>query len=202
MSLHFNSNYPDVTSTTNGKSIGTPATRNGSEAGNLSLLSAQLKATSYLYEYHKKKQAQLKKRLNWLSEQLGEDLLIPEKTKMSVPRKTSERIIEKLTVFENNKDFLSPDISLQQLAKRFGTNYNYLSKVINSEKGKNFSNYINQLRVDHIYNELSNNSLYRKYTVKAIGQEIGFKSTECFSKAFFKNYGLYPSEYLRQLREG
>ncbi len=174
---------------------------NGPKEGNTSLLSAQLKATTYLYEYHKKKQAQLKKRLEWLSKQLGEKSLIPEKTKMSVPKKTSDRIIQKLSQFEQNNEFLSPEVSLQQLAKNFGTNYNYLSKVINVEKGKNFSNYINQLRVDYIYSELASNSLYRKYTVKAIGQEIGFKSTECFSKAFYKNYGLYPSEYLRELKE-
>ncbi|MDC8003349.1 helix-turn-helix domain-containing protein [Aureisphaera galaxeae] len=200
MSLQLNSSYPGVNHSSNGQNIGMDSTKNGPQVGNTSLLSAQLKATSYLYEYHKKKQAQLKKRLDWLSEQLGEDFLIPEKNKMSVPKKTSDKIVKKLMEFEKNKEFLSSDISLQQLAKSFGTNYNYLSKVVNSEKGKNFSNYINQLRVDHIYNELAANSLYRKYTVKAIGQEIGFKSTECFSKAFYKSYGLYPSEYLRELR--
>lgn len=201
MSLQFDSNSTNITPNTNGKKLGTMPIENGPKEGNTSLLSAQLKATTYLYEYHKKKQAQLKKRLEWLSKQLGEKSLIPEKTKMSVPKKTSDRIIQKLSQFEQNNEFLSPEVSLQQLAKNFGTNYNYLSKVINVEKGKNFSNYINQLRVDYIYSELASNSLYRKYTVKAIGQEIGFKSTECFSKAFYKNYGLYPSEYLRELKE-
>ncbi|MBX2829422.1 MAG: helix-turn-helix domain-containing protein [Flavobacteriaceae bacterium] len=196
MSLQLNSNYPGVTQNHNGSDT----VKNGVSIGNNSLLSAQLKATSYLYEYHRKKQAQLKKRLEWLSQQLGEDFLTPEKPKMSIPKQTSERIREKLMEFEHQKNFLSPDISLQQLAKSFGTNYNYLSKVVNKEKGMNFSNYINQLRVEHIHYELANNILYRKYTVKAIGQEIGFKSTESFSKAFFKNFGLYPSEYLRQLR--
>ena len=200
MSLPFNPNFSELTPNTNGEKITVDSIKNGFIDGNISLLSAQLRATNYLYEYHKKKQALLKKRLDWLSKKLGNDLLIPETKKMSVPKKTTDRIIEKLNSFEQNHGFLSEHVSLQQLAKEFGTNYNYLSKVINTEKGKNFSNYINQLRVTYIYHELADNSLYLKYTVKAIGQEIGFKSTECFSKAFYKKYGLYPSEYLRQLK--
>jgi AraC-like DNA-binding protein len=66
--------------------------------------------------------------------------------------------------------------------------------------GKNFSHYINDLRIDFAIEELKENSTFRKYTIKAIANECGFKSAESFSKSFYKTYGIYPSFYLKQLQ--
>jgi Helix-turn-helix domain len=83
--------------------------------------------------------------------------------------------------------------------KSFGTNSTYLSKVVNIEKKKNFSKYINDLRIIYAFDELKTNTTFRKYTIKAIAQECGFKSAESFSKAFYKTYGIYPSFYIKKL---
>ncbi|MCH9660523.1 MAG: helix-turn-helix domain-containing protein [Bacteroidetes bacterium] len=157
------------------------------------ILLNQLKAATEGYEYHKKRKNSLKKRI--------EELMQPS-TKANTIRISKEvvnDIMTRLKQFEKEKRFLSPDVNLQGLAKEFQTNYNYLSRIINHIKGKNFSTYINDLRVSYIYTELKTNSLYKMYTVKAIGYEIGFRSTECFSKAFHKKYHMYPSHYLKQL---
>ncbi len=87
------------------------------------------------------------------------------------------------------------------MAKSFGTNSTYLSKVINLKKDKNFSQYINDLRIDYTIHLLKENPRIRKYTIKAIASECGFKSAESFSKGFYKKYGIYPSYYLKQLDE-
>ena len=110
-------------------------------------------------------------------------------------------ILEQLEVFEANKEYLSQDLSIQSMAKSFGTNYKYLSKVINLQKEKHFSNYINDLRIDYTYNELKKNPKLRNYTIKAIAKESGFKSAESFSKAFYKKFGIYPSYYVKQLEK-
>ena len=94
---------------------------------------------------------------------------------------------------------MSQEITLNEVAKSFGTNSTYLSKVINLEKGKNFSHYINDLRIDYTVEELKDNLRFRKYTIKAIANESGFKSAESFSKTFYKKYGIYPSYYIKQL---
>lgn len=110
-----------------------------------------------------------------------------------------EDILGQLDLFEKKKDYLKSNISLNEMAKRFGTNSTYLSKVINLKKDKNFSQYINDLRIDYSIEQFESNPKFRKYTIKAISGECGFKNAESFSKAFYKKWGIYPSYYLKQL---
>ncbi|WP_430907173.1 helix-turn-helix domain-containing protein [Maribacter sp. 2-571] len=108
-------------------------------------------------------------------------------------------IREKLLRFENGNGFLSQKISLASLSKKMGTNSNYLSKIINHDKGKNFSNYINDLRIDHVIEALKTDARLRKLTVQALGEEIGFNRSESFSKAFYKKTKMYPSDFIKRL---
>jgi len=110
-------------------------------------------------------------------------------------------ILARLKVFEAEKEYLSQHVSLNEMAKDFETNSTYLSKIINLKKGKNFSQYINDLRIDYAVEELKENTTFRKYTIKAIANECGFKSAESFSKSFYKKHGIYPSYYLKQLEQ-
>ncbi len=112
-----------------------------------------------------------------------------------------ENILDRLKTFETDKKYLSQSISLNEMAKSFETNSTYLSKIINLKKAKNFSQYINDLRIDYAVKELKDNATFRKYTIKAIANECGFKSAESFSKSFYKKYGIYPSYYLKQLQQ-
>ena len=123
-----------------------------------------------------------------------------EETNNGISIEIIEDILTKLSEFELKNKFLSYDISLIDLAKQFGTNSTYLSKVINLKKDKNFSQYLNDLRIEYIVNELKVNKKYRNYTIKAIANECGFKNSESFSKAFYKKYGIYPSYYLKNLK--
>ncbi|NER11828.1 helix-turn-helix domain-containing protein [Leptobacterium flavescens] len=106
-----------------------------------------------------------------------------------------------LAEFENKKGFLDSTITLGSLSKKLDTNSNYLSKVINFHKQKNFSNYINDLRIEYAIKQLKINSQLRLYSIKGIAQEVGFNSGESFSKAFHKYAGIYPSFFLKQLKK-
>ncbi len=108
-------------------------------------------------------------------------------------------ILKNLDLFEKNKDFLTHDLTVSIVSKKFKTNSKYLSKVINFYKNKSFSNYINELRINYVVKELKTNTKFRKYTIKAIANEIGFNTTEAFSKSFYKITGIYPSFFLKQL---
>lgn len=110
-----------------------------------------------------------------------------------------EDILNKLDAFEKENKFLSKEVSLNKISKSFETNSTYLSKVINLKKDKNFSQYINDLRIQYAFKELEVNSKFRRYTIKAIASECGFKSSESFSKAFYKSFGIYPSYFIKQL---
>jgi len=123
-----------------------------------------------------------------------------EPKSLDISQEITQDILKKLIAFETEKRYLSRSISLNDMAKSLGTNSTYLSKVINNEKGKNFSTYINHLRVAFAFEELKKNPTFRKYTIKAIAEESGFKNAESFSKTFYKVYGFYPSFYVKKLK--
>jgi AraC-like DNA-binding protein len=112
-----------------------------------------------------------------------------------------EDILLHLEKFENKHKYLSLDVNLHDLAKSFGTNPNYLSRVINLKMKKNFSQYINDLRIVYIMTALKRVRKLRKYSIKAIANECGFKGADAFTRAFYKLNGIYPSFYLKQLNK-
>lgn len=114
---------------------------------------------------------------------------------------TIQTILKGLEVFEEEKHYLTNQISLQDAAKIIKTNSKYLSKIINSHKGKTFINYINDLRIDYLVDRIQNDGMYKKYTIKAIAQEGGFINSGTFFKAFQKRTGLKPSYFIKKVRE-
>lgn len=112
-----------------------------------------------------------------------------------------QHILASLDDFEGKKEYLTPNITTAGLAKQFDTNAKYLSKVINFYKQKSFIAYINDLRVDYVVEKLQTDQKLRNYTIKAIAREIGFNTTEAFSKSFLKKTGIYPSYFIKQLEK-
>ncbi|WP_046744996.1 helix-turn-helix domain-containing protein [Kordia zhangzhouensis] len=110
-------------------------------------------------------------------------------------------ILNKLDAFETQEMFLSPESTLVEVAKKLQTNTTYLSKVINRHKQKSFTSYITDLRVEYAIEKLSTDRKFRSFTIGAIAQEIGFKRSESFSKAFKVKTGLYPSYFIKELEK-
>ncbi len=116
-----------------------------------------------------------------------------------IPEKIVKDILHELDVFEEKKEFLIKNITMHEVAKKLNTNSSYLSKVINSYKNKNFTTYLNELRIQYAVQELTNNKELRLYTVEAIADSMGYNNGESFSSAFRKITGLYPSYFIKQL---
>ncbi|EZH74889.1 hypothetical protein ATO12_09115 [Aquimarina atlantica] len=110
-------------------------------------------------------------------------------------------VLKGLQKFEDKQGYLSTNITTGELAKKLQTNSKYLSKIINTYKQKSFSVYINELRIDYVIEKLKRESKFRLYTIKAISREIGFNTTEAFSKSFYKKTGIYPSYFIKQLEK-
>ncbi|CAL2108751.1 Helix-turn-helix protein [Tenacibaculum sp. 190524A02b] len=167
-----------------------------------------LALTVLLIVYQIQKKRTYKKRFLALVEK--EQLLIKKsitkeksgtKNNISLPEEVIKNILEKLNQFEQKEAFLSSSINLQKLATKLNTNANYLSKVINQHKHSNFKNYINKLRVDYTVQRLKKDPKWRKYTIKAIANEVGFKNAESFSKAFYRYTELKPSYFIKELEK-
>lgn len=108
-------------------------------------------------------------------------------------------ILSNLEGFEKKQEYLDPGINTHSLAKKINTNVKYLSKVINRHKNMSFTKYINHLRIQYAINELKTDPMYRKFTIKAIATEFGFNNSESFSQAFYKNTGIKPSYFIKEL---
>ena len=110
-------------------------------------------------------------------------------------------LISKIDEFESNNGFLKKNLTLDSLAKEFQTNRDYLSKLINELKNKNFSQYLNELRINYIVEELKSNNRIRKHTIAAIAEDIGYNNSESFTNAFKKITGTLPSYFIKALNE-
>lgn len=108
-------------------------------------------------------------------------------------------ILMKIEKLEGQHYFLRQDCTLHNMAKRLKTNTSYLSKIINAHFNKSFSVYVNELRINYVLIELKNNKRLRSYSVKAISEEIGYKSTDSFTKYFKQATGITPAVYIKKV---
>lgn len=134
-------------------------------------------------------------------EELIEEKKEIERKELDINLDVVHSILKELEKFEIKKKFLEKDLTLVHLASSFNTNSNYLSKVINYYRNKNYTTYLNDLRINYIVNLLKTESKFRNYTIKALAEESGFSTPQHFSKAFFSTTGIYPSYFLNELNK-
>ncbi|MDC8004294.1 helix-turn-helix transcriptional regulator [Aureisphaera galaxeae] len=101
------------------------------------------------------------------------------------------------TYLQEGLSFLSSEMSLKSLASHLDVNANAVSKIINTETGYNFNDYINQKRIEVAKGKLLD-SQYAHLTVEAIGQSVGFNSKSTFYNAFKKHVGISPTQFMKQ----
>ncbi|WP_430411392.1 helix-turn-helix domain-containing protein [Kordia sp.] len=173
----------------------------------LSLLVCALAFIGLLYyyrlkkDYKKKYEALINNSTSVIEEQIEIKEAKMQPVSMEIDDKIVQNILEKLHQFEQEETYLTNQISLKDVAKIVDTNSKYLSKIINSHRNKNFASYINDLRIDYFVRQIQKDSTYRKYTIRAIAEDIGFSNPEGFSRAFQKKTGLKPSYFIRKIIE-
>ncbi len=101
-----------------------------------------------------------------------------------------------------SEDYCQKDFTILQLYDATQISPHKISTVLNLLESKNFNSYINGLRVEKIKENLKSKQ-YQKYTIDAIGTEVGFNSKSVFYREFKKNTGQTPFEYRKLfLQEG
>ena len=117
-----------------------------------------------------------------------------------MPIETEKRLLEGLRDLEKKEFYLQKNISLSSVASELNSNQKYISNVINNHKNKDFSNYINELRILYIISKFQSNPTYLKYKLAFIADECGFSSHSKFTAEFKNHTGIPPSVFIRQLR--
>ncbi len=107
------------------------------------------------------------------------------------------RIIE---LMEKEKSYLKIDYTLTDMSKELKVLPNLLSMVVNSKLNCSFPDYINTLRINNAI-ELLNKASKNNLTIEAIAYESGFNNRTSFYKAFKKQTGKLPKEYLKKVEQ-
>lgn len=128
-------------------------------------------------------------------------LQIRKKTDKEKNEKSSITNIKSKNKFEEihqfvleNQLYLDTEMTLSVLSKKIKISEGYLSQLINKNHGKNYNDYINGLRIEHVKKILVNDE-YSNYTITAIGLESGFKTKTSFYAIFKKHTGKTPNQY-------
>ncbi len=117
------------------------------------------------------------------------------KTKRKINETTVSKIIVQLyALMEEEELFKDPLLSRSDLAVRLETNEGYLSQIINQETNKSVVQFVNEYRVKAAKNIL-HDPVFNKYSIEAIGMEVGFKSKSVFYKTFNSSLGMSPGAY-------
>ena len=110
-------------------------------------------------------------------------------------------LLKQLEKFERDKKFLEKDLTLGKLSTAFDSNSKYLSQIIYHYRNKNFTKYINDLKIDYITSLLRTDKMLRNYTNKALADEAGFSSTQRFTNAFRSNNEIPPTFFIEELKK-
>jgi YesN/AraC family two-component response regulator len=99
-----------------------------------------------------------------------------------------------LTIIVAQKKYRDSNYSAKQLAKELNTNPRYLSAVINSRFGMNYSCLVNECRIRDAQHMILDKR-YLDKTMEEIGLMAGFANRQSFYTAFYKINGEAPHQY-------
>lgn len=118
------------------------------------------------------------------------------KTSTLHPEKADELIPKLVSLMEDEKLYLDPDLTLIDLSKKLKIHYNHLSRIINEKFSLPYNDFVNQYRVEEAKKLLSSSD--EKQSVLQIMYETGFYSKSVFNTAFKKFTGMTPTEYRKK----
>ncbi|WP_288462527.1 helix-turn-helix domain-containing protein [uncultured Chryseobacterium sp.] len=109
-----------------------------------------------------------------------------------------EDIKEKLKKFEEQKQFLTKNLTLPKVAKMFGRNHSQLSYVLNEHLKMSFTQYLKILRIKYITNLLIEDKNYLKYKIHVLADQCGMSNRQSFSAHFLEINGMRPTEFIKK----
>ncbi len=119
------------------------------------------------------------------------------KTSSLSENKAKDIIKQLIILFENDKIYSDPDLSLNTLSEKLNCSKEYISQVINTEFKQNFNSLINRYRVKEAEYLLKNKN-GNFSSILEIGFEVGFNSKSAFNTAFKKYTNYTPTEYRKK----
>ncbi|MBE9575562.1 helix-turn-helix domain-containing protein [Flavobacterium proteolyticum] len=173
--------------------------------GILILFAVVIYSFYYYYKNQKEKHYRFLKIIQNLKESKTSEISIQQidKTEPQPKQTLDEELIEKFALglkkLEQKETFLDPNFKLAFVAKKLNTNTAYLSQYFNQVMQKTFSEYTQELRIHYVLQKLKDAPYFRKYTLQAIAEEVGYKDANTLVRVFKKQTGLSPNYYIEKL---
>lgn len=105
-----------------------------------------------------------------------------------------DKILKIIVVEKKYKD---PTYSAKDLAKELRTNTRYLSAVVNSRFGMNYSCLLNEYRIKDALH-LITDKRYADKNIEEISAMVGFANRQSFYAAFYEYVGITPNAYRKK----
>lgn len=126
----------------------------------------------------------------------------PPKYQNQLDQQSKERLYESIKrVMDDMAIICKPDFSLQHLATLVGSNYKYVSQVVNERYGKSFKQVLNEQRVREACRMFNDTERYGNLTIEAIAANLGFNSRSNFTVTFKRITGISPSDFMKMAKE-
>ena len=124
------------------------------------------------------------------------------KYQSQLDQESKDRLFERINhVMDDITIICKPDFSLQQLATLVGSNYKYVSQVLNERYGKSFKQVLNEQRVREACRILNDTEQSGHLTIEAIAANLGFNSRSNFTVTFKRITGISPSDFMKMAKE-
>lgn len=101
-----------------------------------------------------------------------------------------------IQIIDEEKIFLQPNLSLDDIARRINSNRTYISRLINDEYQCSFYEFISRKRIEFAKELAMQNPLF---TQEQIARESGFTHTSTFSRTFKKQTEMNFSNWQKSL---
>lgn len=109
-----------------------------------------------------------------------------------------EAIYERiLKCFEDDKPYLNPELSINDIVEKVYTNKLYISRSISQHTGRNFCQFVNYYRILHAVEIFRKNP---KLRIVEMASRSGFNSSVSFTAAFRLYMGEKPGDWCRRER--
>ena len=128
---------------------------------------------------------------------LVSDLILEEKK--IEPETLNEDLLKLKKYMIDEKPFLNPALTIQDISQEMNVPVRELSVLINHQLGQHFYDFVNTYRIENAMEILKDPSK-SKVTILEILYEVGFNSKSSFNTAFKKHTGNTPTEYRKSLQ--
>lgn len=150
------------------------------------------------FSYTKKEQHKAGLVIEELQNQKQEEKQVAKK-EYNISVALEAQILKEIEKANTSLLFLQSDFSVNTIANLANVNTTYVSFVFNKHYKLTFKQYYTKARLTYVVNKLKKDPVFRKYSIQALAEEVGYTNASAFTRAFKKEIGVTPSAFLKNL---